>query len=244
MLLNEMNIGKTKTATRALREHYELDLKLDTLNKFDTQRMLKKVRHLLGETRNSRALHESHGNSTYLKLVMMEQALVGHLNDISVWNPSSRVVVESEEVEKSQVILAAQDMVDSIQKMIEQVSKMSAEELPAVVSGIENEIGATESGEFESQAQEALNQLQQALTSAKQSMKGAMGTITGEGPVGGEEPFGGEEEFAAELPGGEEIEGEAEFGDDDLGGELPELPELPEEEPEEEPVAGVGRRRR
>jgi DNA-directed RNA polymerase beta' subunit len=239
MLLNEMNRSKTQTAHKALREHYEVELNLGKLGKFDAQKMLVKVRKLLGETRNSRQLHESHSNASYLKLVMMEQALQARLEEISEWQSTSRVVVESEEVEKSQVILAAQDMVDSIQKMIEQVSKMTAEELPAVVSGIENEIGSNESTQFEEQAQGALNELQTALTTAKSGLKGAMGTITGEG--GSPEAFGGEEEFSAELPGGEEIEGEAEFGIDE---ELPELPELPAAEPEEEPVAGVGRAKR
>jgi DNA-directed RNA polymerase beta' subunit len=238
-----MNISKTKTAQKALREHYEVDLDLSRMNKFDAQKMLVKVRGLLGETRNSRQLHESHSNASYLKLVMMEQALTARIEEIAQWQPTTRVVVESEEVEKSQVILAAQDMVDSIQKMIEQVSKMTAEELPAVVSGIENEIGSNESTQFEEQAQGALNELQSALTTAKSGLKGAMSTITGEGAPAGEEPFGGEEEFDAELPGGGEVEGEEEFGDES-GEELPELPELPAEEPEEEPVTGVGRAKR
>lgn len=244
MLLNEINLSKKQNAVKALREHYELDLHLERLDRPATEKMLTRVRKLVSETRQSRDIHESHGNASYLKLVMMEQALSTHLADLKAGYKAARVVVESEEVEKSQVILAAQDMVDSVQKMIEQVSKMSAEELPAVVSGIENEIGVSEAGEFEAQAQEALNALQQALTTAKQGLKGAMGPVTGEASA--EEAFGGEEEigFDAELPDGEEIEGEEEvggldepFGGADIGDEFP-------EEPEEAPVAGVGRNKR
>lgn len=240
MLLNELNLSKKQRAVKALREHYEVDLNLDKLDRPATEKMLSRVRKLVSETRKSRDIHASHGDASYLKLVMMEQALSTHLGDLKAGYKAPRIVVENEEVEKSQVILAAQDMVDSVQKMIEQVSKMSAEELPAVVSGIENEIGTAEAGDFEAQAQEALNTLQQSLTTAKQTLKSAMGVVTGDASA--EEAFGGEEEFSAELPDGEEVEGEEEFGDDfgaaDIGDEFPE----PEEE--ETVVASVGRNKR
>jgi hypothetical protein len=242
MNLTELQRNKKTLAQRALRENYELDVNLGNLGAKQTLTMLTKVRGLLKESRG--AQQQIQNNRGYLKLVMMEQMLSEHYKDLRV---ARRLVVENEEVQKSQVILAAQDMIYNIQKMIEQVSKMNAEELPAVVTGVQYEIGTSEGEQFQQAAGESLTQLQQALTQAKSSLSGALGQITGTGggealggEMGGEEMGGEEEEFGAEeLPGGgeEEFGAEEEFGDDDEEG----LPELPE--PEED-LGGAGRERR
>jgi hypothetical protein len=182
-----------------------------------------------------------------MKMVMLEQALTGHYGDLRV---QQQIMLENEEVQKSQVILAAQDMIDSIQKMVEQISKMKVEELPAVVTGVNNEIGTSEGQQFEGTCTEALTTLEGALTTAKQSLTGALGIVTGEG--GGEmdaDAFGGDDEGMDDMDdmGGDEGMDDMDAGgegmDDlaDMGDDAEELPELPE--PEEE-LGGAGRGRR
>jgi len=225
MKLTEMNYSKKTATKRALREHFEVELKYESLDIAKTSKMLSRVRGMLKESRTSRDFNQRQTSPAYLKLVMMEQALYSHYSDLM---NDRHIVVENEEVEKSQVILAAQDMVDQIQKMVETVSKMNAEELPAVVDGISNEIGTSESESYNQAAAEALTTLLSALTTAKGSLSSALGQITGEG--GGE----GFSDLGAEEPevGGEEPA--------DLGGEeLPELPAPEEEEPED--LGGAGR---
>jgi hypothetical protein len=233
MKINEMNNSRKTNTKKALKEHFSMDLNLGKMKLSETKSMLSKVRGLITEARSSKTAHQRHQNPAYMKLVMLEQALSDHYGDLRVQH---RIMMENEEVQKSQVILAAQDMIDSIQKMVEQISKMKVEELPAVVTGVNNEIGTNEGTQFEQTAGEALGALEEALTAAKGSLTGALGQITGEGggDAGGEElEFGGEEE----LPGGgeEEVEGEMDMGDEDMGDELPELPE-----PEED-LGGAGR---
>lgn len=215
---------------KALKEHFEVNMNFKKLRLSETKSMLSRVRGLITEARTDKTAHSRHQNPAYMKLVMMEQALTDHYGDLRV---HQRIMLENEEVQKSQVILAAQDMIDSIQKMVEQISKMKVEELPAVVTGVNNEIGTNEGGQFDSTVSEALTTLEGALTAAKGSLNGALGQITGAGgdfggDMGGEEvEFGGEEE----LPDGEEEE----FGGEvDMGDELP--------EPEE--LGGAGRERR
>lgn len=239
MNLMELQGNKKSQTQRALREHYETDIDLSKLGAQKTRAMLSKVRGLLKESQT--AGQQIQSNRGYLKLVMMEQMLSAHYGDLRV---ASRLVVENEEVQKSQVILAAQDMIDSIQKMIEQISKMNAEELPAVVTGVQNEIGTSESEQFQQSAGEALTTLQQSLTTAKTSLTSALGQITGEGgelgapadELGGEEEFGAEEEM--DLGNGtEEFGAEEEMDLDGLGDE-----ELGAEE--EEDLGGAGREMR
>lgn len=242
MKLNEMNNSRKVNAKKALKEHFEVNMNFNKMGLGDTKAMLKKVRGLITETRSSKAAHTRHQSPAYMKLVMMEQALTDHYSDLRIQH---QIMLENEEVQKSQVFLAAQDMIDSIQKMIVDISKMKVEELDAVVTGISNEIGTNESQQFQSSVLEALGSLEQALGQAKGSLTSALGQITGEG--GGEEmdadAFGGEEGGEEELPDlGDDMGGEEELPElgDEEGGEE-ELPDL--EEPEEE-LGGAGRERR
>jgi len=167
----------------------------------------------------------------------MEQALSKHFAEISLRKP--RIVVENEEVEKSQVVLAAQDMVDQVQKMVEEVSDMLVKELPALTDSVQSEIGVNESETFNQQVSEALTSLQAALTQSQATLKTALNSITGQG---GAEAFDAGAGMGADMSGG------------DMGAELDVQEPLPgggEEEmdigieaPEEEPLGGVGRPKR
>jgi hypothetical protein len=246
MNLQELHESKkTKVVKRALRENFELDIDFDSLDFARSQNMLRQVRAALSTARQSRAIHESQNRDVYLKLVMMEQGLSDRVRDLRYHR--ANIIVENEEVQKSQVILASQDMIDSIQKMLEDVSKMKVEELNAVVDGIKNEFGSNEGDQFSQAVTEALGQLEQALSTAKQALSGAQGGLTGEGggmPGGAGPDLGG----IGGEPGGEPDQGAQPGGDlggiGDLGGEPSgELPELPEPEPEEE-TGPAGRERR
>jgi hypothetical protein len=229
MKLTDLNESKKYQAQRALKEHYGVDYDLTRMNASKTKSMLTRVQGLISEARQQPTA--SHRSPAYLKLMMMEQMLSQHWNDVK---GNYRVVVENEEVDKSQVILAAQEIVDSLQKMLEQISKTNVEELPAVVNGIESEIDSNASQSFNETVGGALTTLQGAIQQAKTAVQGALGSITGnpQGDLGG--GLGGEE--GGDLGGDLGELGGEEGGE---GGELPELPE-PEEEPEE-PLGSAGR---
>ena len=174
---------------------------------------------------------------------MMEQALSGHYGDLTVRRAyESQIIVENEEVEKSQVVLAAQDILDRIEKMYEQVGLMTVKDLPAVVDGVENEIGVSEAEAYKSATQAALDNLRGALEGATSELKAAIGGITGEegGSASFAPPSGAESEEAGDALAG--LEGSAEEPGSEApeaAGEVPELPELPEA-----PLGGLGRAKR
>ena len=237
MELSELQTNQSaKLATRALKEHFNQNLNLDAMGISETRTMLGKVRNLLSEHRSSKQTHQSHQSPAYLKLLMMEQALSGHYGDLSVRMAyDTQIIVENEEVEKSQVVLAAQDILDRIEKMYEQVGLMGVKDLPAVVDGVENEIGVSEAEAYKAATQAALDNLRGALEGAQTEIKAAIGGITGEaGPEAAFAPPSGPEEeeagdaLAALAGGGEEP-----------GIEAPEAAEEPEG-----PIGGLGRGRR
>lgn len=229
MKLTEFNMSKTSMAKKALKEHFNTSFNIEKLGLFETKTMLNKVKKLMSESKSDVQRQQ---NPAYLKLMMMEQALVHHYGELKALPMyNQRVVVENVEVEKSQVILAAQEMVDSIQKMVEEVSDMLVKELPAVVDGVNSEVGTNEGQQFNDQVTQALTSLQAALTGSKTGIQGALDSITGQG--GG---FG-------DMAGGDMAAPGADMGmdgDAELGGEVADMAadELPadEEVPDEEEV--------
>ena len=111
MKLNDLN--KQEVAVRALKENFEVNLNVKGLNKIQTQTMHNKVKGLIAEAKESKNFGAEY--PSYMKLVFMEQALSEHYK-VAPSAPRTKVITENEEVNRSQVILAAQDMVDSVQK--------------------------------------------------------------------------------------------------------------------------------
>jgi hypothetical protein len=138
-------------------------------------------------------------------------------------------MMEGTEVDQAQVVLAAQDMVDQVQKMIENMTDLKVKELPALVDGIKGEQGVDAAGQFQSTVDGALQGLIDALSGAKGELESAVGVITGEEmSVPGEEDMGmGDMDMDAELPPEPEMDME---------------PEMPEEEPGDE-LSNLGRER-
>jgi hypothetical protein len=221
-------------AKEALKENFEMSFEVSSLNKNNTKNMLNKITKLITEARQSGSFYKNQTSSTYMKLVFMEQALNTHYKDL-MNSPKPRIVFENEEVEKSQVILAAQDMIDTVQKMYEDINDMMVKELPALVSSIQSEIGVNESIEFNTQASEALSTLNDSLLNSKNSLEGALGTITGQG---GMDSFATDD---ADDLGMDELEPSDDFEMDDLETDVA---DIDMEEPELPAVGGVGRAKR
>ena len=234
MKLTEFNAKPHLVAKKALKEHFDTTFNVEKLGLYETKTMLNKVRGLMKENRETQTTG-SQNNPAYLKLVFMEQALAHHYGELRAQPMyNSRIVVENEEVEKSQVVLAAQEMVDSLQKMVEEVSDMLVKELPAVVDGINSEFGTNEGEQYNQQVAEALTSLQSALTQSQGAVKSALGSVTGGGAgFGGD--MGGMGDMGGDMGAGDDVSVEEPGMGDEMGAELP------AEEPEEEPVSDLGR---
>jgi hypothetical protein len=94
----------------------------------------------------------------------------------------ARRLREAREIQQAQVVLAAQDMVDQVQKMSEQVSAMQFKDLPALIDQIKNEVGVDQATQFNGDASAALSGLLQNLSGAKQQLEAALGVVTGQAP--------------------------------------------------------------
>ena len=157
-------------------------------------------------------------------------AVLAKLRDGAVLKMNG-VYLKEDEVQQAQVVLAAQDMVDRIQKMLEDVTEMQFKDLPALSASISSTVGTNESQAFNQAAGAALATLVDAVQAAKVGMEGAQGTLTGQEPV-----VPGEE--VAPPPGTEVPEVPGEEVDVDVSADEM-VPDV--EEPEE---GSLGRARR
>lgn len=88
--------------------------------------------------------------------------------------------ISESEVQQAQVILASQDLVDQVQKMIEQCTSIQFKDLPALVNQVKNEIGYDQAVQFNSDASAALSALVQSMQGSKQQLEAAVGVVTGQ----------------------------------------------------------------
>ena len=150
----------------------------------------------------------------------------------------SRRRLRESEIQQAQVVLAAQDMVDQLQKNMEQVSAMQFKDLPALTDAIKNDMGTEQAAKFQADATAALTQLLTAIQTAKTQMETAQGVLTGQAPVvpGAEPDLGADLGADAGLPGADT--------DTDLDADLSLDANLDVEDDEEAPAATLGRERR
>ena len=238
MKLNDFD--KKHVALKALKENFDVGFDVTKLSRAQTKSMLERVYGLIKEAKAQPDFYKNQTQPAFMKLVFMSQALTEHYKSTK----EAKIVVENQEVEKSQVILAAQDMINSLQKMIEEVNDMLVKELPALTDSIQSEIGVNESTAFNQAASESLTTLNQTLSQSKQSLQTAMNAMTGQGDMAalGAAPAGGEEMAVTDIA----TQPDATGGEEMMGAELDAEvgPEMPEEEPEAGPEGGVGREKR
>jgi len=89
--------------------------------------------------------------------------------------------LQESEIQQAQVVLAAQDMVDRVQKMLEDVTSMQFKDLPALCDQVKNEVGVEQSVQFNTDANAALGGLVQNLQASKLQLEQALGVVTGQG---------------------------------------------------------------
>jgi len=146
----------------------------------------------LNQLRKSYGAHTAEKNPKYMEMLMVREGL-------NRWVDEHRALTESE-MGKSEAILAAKDMVDSIQDMIEDVSKMQNEQMPALIDTIRDQIGSEQADQFKSQVGSVLGNILQQLTGAREQADNAARGLAGEGSqdmsMGGMGGLGG-----APMPG-------------------------------------------
>lgn len=213
MKLSDLDLSPKRQAVKTLKENFGASFNTSKLSLNTCQKMLGKVSGLIKEAKSKPSYHLSHNDPSFLKLVVMEQALWDRYAQLGGRRKTQVIVTEAENVAQAQTMLAAKDLVDSLQKMIQASSDLLVKSLPVVTDAIRSQIGANEGREFNDEATEILRGLVDSLMDAKSKMQAANDKLAGE-----EVP----DAFTEEPPTEEPVEAEQEESDD-----------VPEDAPEE-----------
>jgi len=88
--------------------------------------------------------------------------------------------INESDIEQAQVVLAAKDLVDRVQKMIEDVSEVQYKDLPALVDQTRTDLGTSEAEALQKHISPALDKIMQTLQSSKEEMNTGLAALTGE----------------------------------------------------------------
>lgn len=237
MILKEFttNTGsRLNKITRALSENFDYELDFDGMTPTRAQRMMERAEQQIANSNNT---------NHRVKLGLIAESLDLWMQ-ANVQTELTEIVAEGlddDSVEGAKVVIAAQELTDSIQGMIEDAAKMQVQDLLPIVDAMKTEIGAAEAEAFSSAADSTLGALVDALKTAKEGMESAISAAQGNEPAvdmdnfdaDGDAEMGGEIEVDMDAMGddGDDIEIGDEFGGDDgeIAGDEPSGRELKDE---------------
>ena len=162
MNISELNPVATSRKMNSLMEsRFGFALDYNKLTYAKAQQLHGLIAENIARIRHSFGIHKAERNPKYMELLMMREGL-------SKWMNENQQLMESE-MGKSEAILAAKDMVDSIQDMVEKVSKMQVEQLPALIDTIRDQIGIAEADNFKNAMGQLLTNISQELATARET---------------------------------------------------------------------------
>ena len=177
--MNLKDISPMATPTkmnRIIESRFGFSIDYKTLSISKASALNSKITENINRIRKSFGAHTAEKNPKYMELLMVREAL-------SKWLANKQQLTESE-MGKSEAILAAKDMVNSIQDMLEKVSKMQVEQLPALIDTIRDQIGNEQADQFKGSIGQLLVSMVDQLSQAREQADNAARGLTGEAPAG------------------------------------------------------------
>ncbi len=175
MRLTEMGVKPTsKKINKVMESRFGVKIDYDNLNFPKAYVLAQGLTESLEKIKNSHGVHVAEKNPKYMELLMVREGLHRWMVE-----NKQQLVLESE-MGKSQAILAAKDMVDSIQDMLEEVSKMQNEQMPALLDTIRDQIGMEQADAFKAAVEPLLANMVQQLGSARSTADDAARALAGE----------------------------------------------------------------
>ena len=219
MNLKELAPKATKRLNRVMESRFGFAVDFDNMTYAKAQRMSLALEESLNRVRKSYGVHTAEQNPKYMEMFMVKEG-------IDSWLADNSVLTEGE-LETAEAVLAAKDMVDSIQDMISDASKMLNEQLPPLLDSIRDQLGAAQADQFKGTATAALQGLMDSLNGARDSLDNGSRQLAGE-QIAEPMALGGApaEPVAGAVPG-EEVVPDGDFatadvaagGDEELGRE-------------------------
>jgi hypothetical protein len=189
MNLKELAPQKTKRLNRVMESRFGFSIDYDNLTYAKAQRLSTALGESLNVIRKSYGAHTAEKNPKYMEMLMVREGL-------TEWINQHETLLEGE-LETAEAVLAAKDMVDSVQDMITDASKMMNEELPPLLDTIRDQIGTAQADSYKQTVTAALQGLMDSLNGARDALDNGARVLAGEQPdqamsMGGEQGLPGQ----------------------------------------------------
>jgi len=125
-------------------------------------------------------------NPQYNKLHLISHSLRTYINEVAPVRSEGKVktkVKEAADLEQAEVLLAAREMVDKVQKMVEDLAEMQVQELMPIVDAMKEQIGFEAAEAFNTAAEAALGAFLDQAKAAKEAMENATLAASGQAPA-------------------------------------------------------------
>jgi hypothetical protein len=193
MKLAEMSVKSTRKINKLLESRFGFAINYSSLTVEKAEKLSETIAANLNKIRHSVNLHTAQTNPRYMELLTVQEGL-------STWLEEHRQQLVEGEVGNAEVLLAAKDMVDSVQDAIEKVGKMQNEQLPQLLDSIRDQIGSEQAEAFKNAVGTTLDTLMQNLQSAREGVDNGVRVLSGEQL---DNPMAMPGDAAADLSGGD-----------------------------------------
>jgi hypothetical protein len=230
MRLSEMRTEVTpQKINKVMESRFGFSIDYDNLSYAKAQRLRTAISENIVAIKKSFGAHTAEKNAKYMELMLVKEGL-------DKWLHSEQGLFESE-MGRSEAVLAAKDIVDSVQDMLEKISKIQNEQVPALIDTIRDQIGSEQAEQFKTSISPMLTELYTALSTAREASDTSVRQLAGE-DVGQSMDMGGLGDMGGADMGGDEFGGESDLdgAEDDMfaaepaavGGDIADLeqPEL------------------
>jgi uncharacterized protein YicC (UPF0701 family) len=173
MKLAEMSKTSAKRTNKLLESRFGFAINFKNLTVEKAEKLSETITANLNKIRHSVNLHTAETNPRYMELLTVKESL-------SAWLEEQRTQLNEGEVGNAEVLLAAKNMVDSIQDAIEKVGKMQNEQLPELLDSIRDQVGTEQAEGFKNAVGSTLDTLMQNLQTAREGVDGGVRILTGE----------------------------------------------------------------
>jgi len=173
MRLSEMRTEVTpQKINKIVESRFGFSIDYDNLTYAKAQRLSQALGENIVAIKKSFGSHTAEKNSKYMELMLVKEGL-------DKWMGSEQGLFESE-MGRSEAVLAAKDIVDSIQDMLEKISKVQNEQVPALIDTIRDQIGSEQAESFKGSISPTLTELYTALSTARETSDTAVRVLSGE----------------------------------------------------------------
>ena len=173
MKLAEMAMTSAKKINKVMESRFGFALDFNKMTVEKAERLSETISANLDKIRHSVELHTAERNPRYMELLTVRESL-------SAWLQENRRQLTEGEVSNAEVLLAAKDMVDSVQDAIEKVGKMQNEQLPQLLDSIRDQIGSEQADGFKNAVGETLATLMTNLQQAREGVDTGVRILSGE----------------------------------------------------------------